>query len=137
MVNKLKTPYFCRGTMKNLEHALREGIFKDLDRVLWCYVTSGENAGKLLLVDSTKKIYPIVGSNPKQVLRYEELPSVSEGNLETLYIVGNDVYSFNGQEYVSIYQTVDTYSRDEIDIKFDEMKAYVDEHVGTATWQEV
>lgn len=133
---KLKTPYFCRGSQKNLEYALTEGIFKDLDRALWCYITSGDNAGELLLVDRDKNINPIVGHNKQQVIRCEVLPDVSEGDDEALYIVGDVVYTFNGTEYVPFFQG-DTYSKEDIDDMMDEMKDYVDDHVGSATWYEV
>lgn len=56
----LKMPYFCRGTQAQLEAALEEGgIFENLDRIVWCYVTGGDNIGSLLFVDPEKQIHEI------------------------------------------------------------------------------
>lgn len=42
------------------------------------------------------------GNYEKQVVNVDKLPDVSEGKLDVLYIVGENVYLFNGTEYKCI-----------------------------------
>lgn len=96
---QLKMPYFCRGTEEKLREALETGIFKNLDRIVWCFITEGERAGQLILVDHEKNVYPMVGDNKKQVKMVETLPSLVDGDTETLYLLGSIIYTFDGTQY--------------------------------------
>ena len=55
----MKLPVFSRGSIDQLENALTVGIFKDLDRVIYHYVTEGEKAGMLILVYADKSFHYI------------------------------------------------------------------------------
>lgn len=56
---KQRIPIFARGTIDQLEKALTTGIFASLDRIIWFYVTEGENAGSLILVYADKTLHYI------------------------------------------------------------------------------
>lgn len=53
---KLKIPYFSRGSLEDLNRHLKSGIYKNLDRIVWHYVTEGEAAGQLVLVYADKTL---------------------------------------------------------------------------------
>ena len=55
----MKLPIFSRGSIDQLEKALTDGIFKDLDRIIYHYVSEGDNAGSLILVYADKSFHYI------------------------------------------------------------------------------
>ena len=109
-----KAPILARGTVEKFQEALTTGIFKDLPRTLWGYITEGEHVGEMLFVtpnehdeDGQFVIHFIKGNNPDYVQRKDELPSASEAITNGLYIVGNDVFTFDGSEFHNVYTGLD------------------------------
>lgn len=101
---ELKMPLFCKAsTYSVLEKAVAEGKLTDTKRAAYCFV---EDTQKFYRVDPDKTIKPIIGDNAAQIERVEQLPSVSAGNMASLYILGNTVYTFDGEAYYPTYQDV-------------------------------
>ena len=101
---KQKIPWLARGDLETLRAALTDGVFKDLDRTIYCYITSGEGAGCMAFVDPEKEIHIIKGNNTIQYQPVEELPETGEINI--LYRLDNTIYFWNGEQYVPSYQDV-------------------------------
>lgn len=51
-----------------------------------------------------KSYIPLKGSDAKQVIRVDALPSIATADEATLYILGNTVYTFNGEAFYPTYQ---------------------------------
>ena len=89
---RMKLPVFVKGTLAQLEAALTEGIFVNIDRVLWVYITEGERAGSLALVYTDKTIHFItdtalaaeVGELATRVQANSENIEQINGTLETV-----------------------------------------------------
>lgn len=58
-----KLPYFSRGSYAALKKALDDGVYKDLDRVIYYFVTEGKYAGDFCLVYKDKTIHHTSNSN--------------------------------------------------------------------------
>lgn len=101
----LKLPIFAMGTTEEITNAISEdGYLYDKTTIMYVFDT---DTNMLAFIHPTEKvIHYIVGNNKTQVLRLSELPEVSEGDEEVLYIVDNIVYTFNGTEYVETYSTL-------------------------------
>ena len=110
----LKIPYFGRGKAESLDRALTTGRFKDgLDKALFFFATDTK---QWVLVDTDKVIHKInsyegqpIPPGPGgegSVKRVDALPPVLEGDKETLYIMGNVVYTFDGTAYYPTYNDV-------------------------------
>lgn len=105
----MKIPYFAKGKAENLDKALQGGKFDDLDKALFYFATDTK---QWVLVDVDKSIHVITGYNGQpsppgtdgNVKRVEVLPSILEGDINTLYILGDVVYSFNGSSYVPTFK---------------------------------
>ncbi len=83
----MKIPIFSKGTVDQLEKALTVGVYKDTDRVIWHYVTEGDNAGSLILVYTDKTLHYITDTNlAANVAQLAERITNSEQNIETLDI---------------------------------------------------
>lgn len=104
---KLKMPYFSRGTYEALEKALATGIYKNLDRIVWHYITEGQYAGQLVLVDTEKKEVRMVGNNPETVLLVNSLPT-TDIQANTIYIVNKRCYVYDAeiQSWILLYEDV-------------------------------
>lgn len=107
----MKIPYFAKGTAAKLDEALTSGRFADLDKALFYFAIDTK---QWVLVDTDKNIHIITGANSPTpgpggeggVKRVDVLPPILEGDVETLYILGDIVYSFNGSAYVPTYQEI-------------------------------
>ena len=105
----MKIPYFAKGKAESLDKALQGGKFDDLDKALFYFATDTK---QWVLVDVDKSIHVITGYNGQpsppgtdgSVKRVEVLPSILEGDTNTLYILGDVVYSFNGSSYVPTFK---------------------------------
>ena len=105
----MKIPYFAKGKAESLDKALQGGKFDDLDKALFYFATDTK---QWVLVDVDKSIHVITGYNGQpsppgtdgSVKRVEVLPSILEGDINTLYILGDVVYSFNGSSYVPTFK---------------------------------
>ncbi len=107
----MKIPYFGKGTSESLDRALTTGRFKDgLDKALFYFSTDTK---QWVLVDTDKTIHKInsyegePGPGPGtegSVVRVNQLPPILEADAETLYIVGEVVYSFDGSAFYPTYQ---------------------------------
>ena len=81
----MKIPIWARGTLEQLEHAITVGVFKDLDRVLWCYITEGEKAGSLALVYTDKTIHFITdGALAEEVAELAVRVQANADNIEVI-----------------------------------------------------
>ena len=101
---ELQTPLFAKSsTYSVLEKAVAEGKLSTTQRAVYCFI---EDTGKLYRVDADKTIKPIVGENASQVERVDTLPPVAAGNTSSLYILGNVVYTFDGEAYYPTYQAI-------------------------------
>lgn len=106
----MKIPYFAKGKAENLDKALQGGKFDNLDKALFYFAIDTK---QWVLVDVDKSIHVITGYNGQPtpgpggdggVKRVDVLPPILEGDLNTLYILGDTVYSFNGSSYVPTYK---------------------------------
>lgn len=113
---QLILPIFAKAsTVSVLEQALTDGALKDIDRICWVYIVDD---GTLAYVDPDKNVYKIKGDNKVVVRKLNELPSVSDGDSEVLYIVDDVVYTFDGREYKPSFYN--------IQIELDALKNQVD-----------
>ncbi len=108
----MKIPYFAKGKADSLERVLTNGRFKDgLDKALFYFATDTK---QWILVDVDKTVHVINGQTSPTppptttggVKRVDELPSILDADVETLYILGDVIYSFNGSAFVSSSQDV-------------------------------
>lgn len=110
----LKIPYFGRGKAESLDRALTTGRFKDgLDKALFFFATDTK---QWVLVDVDKTIHKInsyeeqpVPPGPGgegNVKRVDQLPPILDADVETLYILGSVVYSFDGTAFHATYEDV-------------------------------
>lgn len=104
----MKIPYFAKGTAAKLDEALTSGRFADLDKALFYFAVDTK---QWVLVDVDKTIHRInsyegspTPGGEGGVKRVEELPPILEGDVNTLYILGDIIYSFNGLAYVPSYK---------------------------------
>lgn len=104
----MKIPYFARGKADSLERALTTGRFADgLDKALFYFATDTE---QWILVDTDKSIHKITSAGAPgpggdgNVKRVDQLPSILEADMNTLYIVGMVVYSFDGVAFHPTYE---------------------------------
>ena len=101
-MGKLKMPYFTRGTLEDLNKHLTEGMFKNLDRIIWHYVTEGEAAGQLILVYADKSMYYIhdtqlaasVSELAERVGANEEAIASLDSNMQTVLTTLEDIASW-------------------------------------------
>lgn len=110
----MKIPYFGKGTAESLDRALTTGRFKDgLDKALFYFSTDSH---QWVLVDTDKSVHKITSYEGQpvppgpggdgSVKRVEQLPPILEGDVNTLYILGRVVYSFDGTGYYPTYSDV-------------------------------
>ena len=105
----MKIPYFAKGTAAKLDEALTSGRFADLDKALFYFAIDTK---QWVFVDTDKNIHIITGANSPTpgpggeggVKRVDVLPPILEGDVNTLYILGDIIYSFNGLAYVPSYK---------------------------------
>lgn len=117
---QLKLPYFARGTYEKLQEALDTGIFKNLDRIVWCILTDEEHKDELAFVDVEKNIIlmksdvsaelqPIYDIMQEQANRLSTL----ENSVEDIQLQLDDYYT-KAEIDEMIVQT-QSYSKEEID----------------------
>lgn len=81
----LKIPIYSKGRLDQLNEALESGIFQDIDRVIWHYVTEGEAAGSLILVYADKSLHYIKDATlAANVAALAERITANETNIATL-----------------------------------------------------
>ena len=99
--NMLKVPYFAKASSYEvLQQALQEGgVLEDLDRIAYIITT---DTNKLYHISIDKIIRPISGDE-EYVKNLDELPSVSEGKPNVIYIVNGIGYQFNEGRYDIIF----------------------------------
>ena len=117
-----KIPYLARGSLEALERALEDGVFKNLDRAVYCYINDGDEENMMAFVDPEKNIHLLTGNNKKQVERVDTLPPLEEADGEKLYLLGNIVYSFYDGAYHPTYEAV-LGRISEVEEEFDELSA--------------
>lgn len=91
-----KLPIFGAGQLDNVVVAVSDGRFTYPSYV---YVRDQKKLG---FVDRDGSFNLIVGDNEPQIVKVEALPEVSEAKTDMLYIVGEAVYLFNGEEFKQI-----------------------------------
>jgi len=104
---KQKIPYLARGTLEALQNALDDGIFKDLDRAIYCYITAEEKAGCMAFVDPEKNIHVLYGANEPQVNRYNSIQDITNPEVNQLFLVGNTIYTYDGENFHPSYENID------------------------------
>ena len=81
----MKIPIYVKGTLEQLNHALTEGAFKNLDRVMWAYITEGERAGSLILVYTDKTYHYVTdGQLAAEVAELAERVQANSENIEQI-----------------------------------------------------
>ena len=99
-----KIPYFGKGKASSLEEALTSGRYAEgLDKALFYFATDTK---QWILVDVDKSVHTITSSDggldiDGSVKRLNTLPSVIDGDTETIYLVGDRMYQFDGQRYIA------------------------------------
>lgn len=66
--------------------------------------SENETIGQLGFVDKDNTLRLIKGENKQQVVNVNELPDVSDGDQEVLYICNGIVYSFDGKQFIPSYK---------------------------------
>lgn len=91
--NKLKLPYFAKGTLDDLTYALSDkGYYKDLDRIMYCYI---EDTGEFAFIDSDKEIHRIVGNNLSHTERLDAIDSNISTMNEELVLLSSSTEELN------------------------------------------
>lgn len=140
----MKIPYFARGKAESLERALTTGRFADgLDKALFYFATDTK---QWVLVDTDKTIHKITSYEGQpgpggggSVKRVDVLPPILEADIETLYVMGTVIYSFDGTAYHPSYEniigsipeskTVVEYVDSSVDDALETAKQYTDEQL--------
>lgn len=94
----MKMPKFYVGKRSSVETAVKNKVF-----VYPAYVYIRDER-LFAFIDKDGSILPVKGDNKTQVVRVDELPSISEADTEVLYICDDIVYTFDGEEYHSAYK---------------------------------
>ena len=102
----MKIPYFAKGKADSLERALTTGQFKDgLDKALFYFATDTK---QWILVDVDKTVHVInsyEGEAPTPpglggVLRVSELPSILDADVRYIYLLDDQMYTFDGSKFI-------------------------------------
>lgn len=116
--NKLKLPYFAKGTLEDLQFALGEdGYYKDLDRIMYCYI---EDTGEFAFVDSDKEIHRIVGNNLEHTNRLNAI-DVSLGSMgdELVHLSSSteelNINKADKSDSLAGYGIENAYTKEEVD----------------------
>lgn len=104
----MKIPYFSKGTAASLQYALSEGVFSHLDKALFYFATDTE---QWILVEPDKTVHTINGADSSGsgggVERVVALPPKENAKVDTLYILGDVVYTFDGIDYYPTYWAIE------------------------------
>lgn len=94
----MKMPKFYVGKRKSVEEAVKNRIFSYPGYV---YI---RDEGYYAFIDKDGSLLTIKGDNKIQVLCVDKLPSITEGDVEVLYICDSIVYTFDGSDYHPAYK---------------------------------
>ena len=78
------------GSVQNIEKALADGYIQPNSYVF------ATDVQKFVFIDANKQMILVKGNN---IQHCDSLPT--EGNIDTLYVVGDDIYTFDGTDFVS------------------------------------
>lgn len=92
-----KFPVFAYGDYSKIQAAIERG---SLTYPTYVFTTDEEHKNHLAFIDKDGIIQEVVGNNKNQVIRVEDLPET--GDLSTLYIYNNIVYTFDGEDFIPI-----------------------------------
>ena len=105
--NMLKIPLFTMGTMDNIKKELAAGgYFDDMSTIMYAYIKDTDQLA--FIHPSDKEIHLIVGNNKKLVQRVDTLPKTEDGDIDVLYVCGDVVYVFDGEEYIPTFATLES-----------------------------
>ena len=102
----MKIPYFSKGSAAKLVSALDEGgVFANLDKALFYFATDTK---QWILVDVDKSVHVInsyEGEAPTPselggVLRVSELPSILDADVRYIYLLDDQMYTFDGSKFI-------------------------------------
>ena len=117
-------PQFAAGDLSKIQGAIDVGILKYPS---WVYV---RDKTMMAFIDQDLSINLIGGNNEKQVVNVDVLPSVDDAKEDVLYIFEGIVYTFNGTEFIPMYQDVTE--------EFEQIKAEIEALTGrVATLEEI
>lgn len=95
-----KLPLFATGNTDGIKNGIEKGL---ISYPTYVFNLDNDMFGMLLEDD---EVHYVVGNNPKQVIFLDELPEVADGSKTALYVVGNIVYTFDGDDFIPSYQNV-------------------------------
>ena len=89
-------PIFGAGNYQNILNAIKNGT---ISYPAWMYCRDRKMLG---FVERDGSFVLMKGDNKEQVVYLDELPDVSEGDEDILYVVGKICYKFDGTEFVAL-----------------------------------
>ena len=110
MAGKQAIPAFCRGTNEALLKAISEGgQFYPLQRIIWCWIKSGERQGQLAFVtpglnDGDAPVVKYIGGSDASSCfqMVDSLPDIEDAQQDVLYIYNQSGYIYDGAEMTKI-----------------------------------
>lgn len=94
---------FFGGTYEKVLEAIKN---KKVQYPAYVLIRSEEDESTIQIgfVDKGNVLKLATGSDKKQILSLPQLPSVEDGNIGILYIIGDVAYIFNGTKYIPLNQ---------------------------------
>lgn len=89
-------PIFGAGNYQNILNSIKNGA---ISYPAWMYCRDRQMLG---FVERDGSFVLMKGDNKNQVVYVDELPSVSEGDTEVLYVVGRICYKFDGTSFIAL-----------------------------------
>lgn len=122
---------FFAGTEKKVLSAI--GTKVQYPAYVFIRDTEDSLTGRLAFVDQNNILKYIRGENKQQVLKVDILPSVANGDMEVLYIMGDALYLFNGESYVPIHKDYTAIEIEALTARMDAIETTNEELLGKIT----
>ena len=97
MASIKKVASWYRGHTADIQAAVDAGILERFS------VIFNIDDNTISIYDTNQTLKPIVGTGSTSVLFLNELPLVDQGDTNTIYIVGDTIYAFDGDKFQPQY----------------------------------
>lgn len=97
----LNMVFYSANSIESIKTGIAIGL---VSYPAYCFIRSAddETVGQLAFIDKGNVVKMIKGDTKQQVVYVDELPDVSEGDSDVLYVVGTICYKFDGEKFVSL-----------------------------------